>query len=259
MCHIAQFLVHLLLQSELIKNWWNSLEINKIWMKHSVKLMLFPRSWWLRMRNYGRQHPPSLNWGSVDQELHQCLPPCRYLVHNILLFPYVLMKSWLIPKVLGDGAYSFSFLGLERLLDWTTFTGVFPATCSGSQLGFLQEFSKEVQVSQWYSLVAHSVWSSPMVEMSDHVLPISTADMRSLWVGRCMHTMVTCIARPKGNPSRGRYLAKFRSHGTWGIWRVWSGWSGWLPILIYLNSIICNMEWRVGFFFPFLFFFLKER
>ena len=49
----------------------------------------------------------SLSWGSVDQELHQCLPSCRYLVHSILLFPSVLMKSWLIPKVLGDGAYSF--------------------------------------------------------------------------------------------------------------------------------------------------------
>ena len=66
---------------------------------------------------YGRQHPPklklllilkqSLNWVSVDLKLHQCLPPCRYLVYNILLFPYVLMKSWLMPKVLEDGAYSF--------------------------------------------------------------------------------------------------------------------------------------------------------
>ena len=33
--------------------------------------------------------------------------PCRYLVHSLLLFPSVLMKSWLIPKVLEDGAYSF--------------------------------------------------------------------------------------------------------------------------------------------------------
>ena len=108
---------HLLLKSKLIQNLWNSLEINKIWMEHSVELMLFPRSWWLRMWNYGRQHhlklklllvlEQSLNWGSVDQELHQCLPPCRYLVHIILLIPYVLMKSWLIPKVLEDGAYSF--------------------------------------------------------------------------------------------------------------------------------------------------------
>ena len=28
-------------------------------------------------------------------------------MHSILLFPYVLMKSWLIPKFLEDGAYSF--------------------------------------------------------------------------------------------------------------------------------------------------------
>jgi len=92
------------------------------------------------------------------------------------------------------GRICFSSLGLERLLDWTTFTGMFPATYSGSQLGFLQEFSKEVQVSQWYSRVAQSVWSSHMVEKYDHLLPISKADMWSLWVGKCMHTLVTCIA-----------------------------------------------------------------
>jgi len=63
----------------------------------------------------------SLNWGSVDQELHQCLPPCRYLVHSILLFPSVLMKSWLISKVLEDGAYlffipwSWAIVGLNNL------------------------------------------------------------------------------------------------------------------------------------------------
>ena len=84
-----------------------------------------------RMWNYGRQHPPklklllileqSLNWGSVDQELHQCLLPCRYLVHSILLFLSILMKSWLIPKVLEDGAYlffiprSWAVVGLNKL------------------------------------------------------------------------------------------------------------------------------------------------
>jgi hypothetical protein len=56
--------------------------------------------------------------------------------------------------------------------------------------------------------------------ISDHVLPTSKADMWSLWVGRCMHTLVTCIAQSKGDPYRGWYLAKFRSHGTWDIWRV---------------------------------------
>ena len=43
--------------------------------------------------------------------------PCRYLVHSILLVPYVLRVSWLIPKILEDGAYSFLSLGLERLKD----------------------------------------------------------------------------------------------------------------------------------------------
>ena len=122
------------------------------------------------------------------------------------------------------GRICFSSLGLGRLLDWTNFTGMFPATCSDSQLGFFfarSFLSKEVQISQWYSWVARSLWSSPMVEISDHVLPISKADMWSLWVGRCLHNLITCIAQSKSDPCRGRYLAKFRSHGTWDIWRVW--------------------------------------
>ena len=43
--------------------------------------------------------------------------PYRYLVHSILLVPYVLRVSWLIPKVLEDEVYSFSSLGLEQLKD----------------------------------------------------------------------------------------------------------------------------------------------
>jgi hypothetical protein len=43
--------------------------------------------------------------------------PYRYLVHSILLVLYVLSVSWVIPKVLEDGAYSFSSLGLEWLKD----------------------------------------------------------------------------------------------------------------------------------------------
>ena len=154
---------------------------------------------------YGRQYPSklklllvleqSLNWGSVDQGLRQCLPPCRYLVHSISLFPSVLMKSWLIPKVLEDGAYlffisrSWAVVGLNNLhRNVLCYLFRFPPRI------FARIFSKEVQVSQWYSWVTQSVWSSPMVEISDHVLSISTADMWSLWVGRCMHTLVTCIA-----------------------------------------------------------------
>ena len=47
--------------------------------------------------------------------------PCKYLVHSILLFLSVLMKSWLIPKVLEDGAYlffipwSWAVVGLNNL------------------------------------------------------------------------------------------------------------------------------------------------
>ena len=193
--------------------------------------MLFPRSWRRRMWIYGHQHPPklklllvleqSLNWGLVDQELHQCLPPCRYLVHSILLFPSILMKSWLILKVLEDGAYlffiprSWAVVGLNNLhRNVPCYLFRFPAQI------FIRIFSKEVQVSQWYSRVAQGVWFSPMVVVSDHLLPISKANMWSLWVEGCLLTLVTCIAQPKSDLWRGGYLAKFRSHGTWNIWRL---------------------------------------
>ena len=42
---IRPFLACVHLKSKLIQNLWNLLEINKIWMEHSVKLNLFPRSW----------------------------------------------------------------------------------------------------------------------------------------------------------------------------------------------------------------------
>ena len=159
-------------------------------------------------------------------------------------------------KTQPDGRICFSSLGLGPLLDWTTFTGMFPATCSGSQLRFfLQEFSKEVQVSQWYSLVSQSVWSSHMVEKSDHLLPISKADMWSLWVGRCLHTLVTCIAQPKSDPRRGRYLAKFRSHGTWNIWKVWGNEVGNFPLgFIWTPWFATLLEMESGLLFLFLFF-----
>ena len=48
-----------------------------------------------------------------------------------------------------------------------------------------------------------------MVGVSDHLFPTSKADIWSLWVGRCFHTLVTCIAEPKSDPRRDRYLAKF--------------------------------------------------
>ena len=44
--HFASFLVHLLLNSQLIQNLWNSLEIRKIYMEHGGKFNLFSKSWW---------------------------------------------------------------------------------------------------------------------------------------------------------------------------------------------------------------------
>ena len=182
--------------------------------------------------------------------------PYRYLVHNILFFSSVLMKSWHIPKVLEDGMYSFFIprywvvVGLNKFhQNVPCYLFRFPARI------FWKNFSKEVQVSQWYSWVAQSVWSSPMVEISDHVLPISKADMWSLWVGRCLHTLVTCISQSKSDPWWGRYLAKFRSHGTLNIWRVWRNEVDGFPIWIYLNSIICN-SLESGLLFLFLSLFL---
>ena len=95
-----------------------------------------------------------------------------------------------------------------------------------------------------------------MVKISDHVLPISKADMWSLWVGRCMHTLVNCIAQPNGNPSWGQYLAKFRSHGTWGILKGmrWMEWMASHLNLFELHHLQLEMESGLLFFFSLLFF-----
>ena len=69
----------------------------------------------------------SLNWGSVDQKLHQCLPPCRYLVHSILLFPSVFI--FFIPQ-------SWAIVGLNNLHQNV------PCYLLKFQLGFLQDFFK---------------------------------------------------------------------------------------------------------------------
>ena len=47
-----------------------------------------------------------------------------------------------------------------------------------------------------------------MVRVFDHLLPTSKADIWSLWVGRCLHTLVTCIAEPKSDPATGSVLSK---------------------------------------------------
>jgi hypothetical protein len=121
-------------------------------MEHSVKLVLFPRSWRLECEFMAVNTPPklklllvleqSLNWGSMDQELHQWLPlagtlsTAYYSSHLYLWKVSSYLRFWKMGRI------RFSSLGLGRLLDWTTFTKMFPATCSGSQLGFYKNFFK---------------------------------------------------------------------------------------------------------------------
>ena len=85
-----------------------------------------------------------------------------------------------------------------------------------------------------------------MVEIYDHILLNFKADMWSLWVERCLHTLVTCIARPKSDPRWCWYLAKFRSNGRWNIWKVWGNevdnfplghiWTPWFATLLGMES-----------------------
>jgi len=85
-----------------------------------------------------------------------------------------------------------------------------------------------------------------MVEIYDHLLLNFKADMWSLWVERCLHTLVTCIARPKSDPRWCWYLAKFRSNGRWNIWKVWGNevdnfplgyiWTPWFATLLGMES-----------------------
>ena len=92
-----------------------------------------------------------------------------------------------------------------------------------------------------------------MVETSDHLLPTSKAVMWSLWVGRCLHTLVTYIAQLKSDPRQGRYLAKFRSHGTWGILEgmKWMEWIASHLNLFELHNLQLGMESGHPFFFSF--------
>ena len=153
--------------------------------------------------------------------------PCRYLVHSILLFSSIVNK---LAHTWGSGGWGVFVSHPSVLSGWWTEhpsleCSLLPVQVPSSE--FLQDFWKEVQCPQWYSRVTQSVWSSLMVGVFDHLLPTSKADIWSLWVGRCLHTLVTCIAEIKSDPRWGRYLAKFRSYEGWNIWR---GWNRWHPI-----------------------------
>ena len=83
----AQFcpiLVHLFLKSKIIQNSWNSLEINKIWMEHSVKLILFPRSWRLECEfmavNSANNIVHSITLAILSSYLHHKLEAYTYIV-----------------------------------------------------------------------------------------------------------------------------------------------------------------------------------
>ena len=120
--------------------------------------------------------------------------PCKYLVHSILLFLSVLMKSWLIPKVLEDRAYSFfiprswAVVGLNNLhRNVPCYLLRFPT----------QIFARVFKRGSGLPMVLSSRSKCMILTYGReicHLLPISKADMWSLWVGKCMHTLVTCIA-----------------------------------------------------------------
>ena len=69
----------------------------------------------VKMWDNGRQHPPKLKLLLVLEQslilrlggsgVAPMLALYRYPVHSILLYPYVLRVSWLIPIFLNDGTY----------------------------------------------------------------------------------------------------------------------------------------------------------
>ena len=95
------------LQAQLIQNLWNLLESNKICMEHGAKLNLFPRSWRSKCEIKAVNTPPKLKLLLVLEQslilrlggsgVASMFALCRYPAHSILLYPYVLWVSWLIP------------------------------------------------------------------------------------------------------------------------------------------------------------------
>ena len=151
------------------------------------------------------------------------------------------------------GRIHFSSLYLGWLLDWTTFTGMFPATCSGSQLRFLQEFSKEVQVSQWYSRVAQSVWSSPMVWPCSSYLYSWYVE----FMGRKMYAYLGylyCLA--EGWSKTESVLSQIQVSWNMGYLEgmKWMEWMASHLNLFELHNLQLGMESGLLFFFSLLFF-----
>ena len=123
---------------------------------------------------------------------------------------------------------------------------------------FLQK--KKFQRSSGFAMVlsSHSrcmilTW----VRVFDPLFPTSKADIWSLWVGRVLHTLVTYIAKPNGDPWRigtqpHSDLVECQRDG-----RRWThNWKG--NLVFYLNSLFATL-WESGIFFSHFQLFFKNN
>ena len=155
------------------------------------------------------------------------------------------------------GRIRFSSLGLERLLDWTTFTGMFPATRSGSQLGFLQ---KNFKRGSGFPMVLSSRSKCIILTYGRDIWPCSSYlyNWYVEFMGRKMYAYLGYLyCSAKGWSMPGLVLSQIQISWNMEYLEGMKEWSRRLPIWIYLNSIICNLKWRVDFSFSFSFFLEK--
>ena len=140
------------------------------------------------------------------------LIPINTLCTTYYSNPYVLWMSWLIPWFLVDGAYWHFIPHLGRLRDWTTFTGIFPASCSGSYLGIFCKFSKSGLRFPNGALKSLKVLILTMVGNFDHLL--STLRLICGVLGRKSVAYLGYLCcRAKEWFIRGMYSIKFWSYG----------------------------------------------
>jgi hypothetical protein len=146
--HFASFLIHLSLHSQLIQNLWNFIRIKINMYGTWCKALFIPEKLMDKVWFNGRQHTPKLklllvleqgwNLGLGDQELRQCSPPAGTLCITYYSNSYVPWECWLVPwfGVWGLPAFRPSSWAVERL---NSFHRSFPASCSGSYLGFFPQ------------------------------------------------------------------------------------------------------------------------
>ena len=177
--------------------------------------------------------------------------PYRYSVHNILLFPSVLMKSWLIPKVLKDGVYSFfiprswAVVGLNNLhRNVPCYLFRFPARI------FMRIFQKRFRFPngtlESLKVYASLLWSQYLTIFFLSLKLICGVDGQEDICIPWLHVLLSRMVIQAGigtQPNSG-----LMEHGVFGGYGV-DGVDG-FPFE--LNFIICNLRWRVGFSFSFL-------